>query len=420
MKYFNNLKIVVMECANVKENLKKKMLVMLYFCGLNKIKQGARISGVILRQKATEIALANGSDFIPSDGWLGRWKLHHDLIYKQEQGKNKMLVLKGLKIGRALFLLQSWMILLQKTYLIRTRRGCISDVFLIKGYSIKGTDLPGGKKAKDRITVMLCANMSGTEKYPLLAIGMSKQPRSLPKDLSKLPIRYEATKNAWMTGFIFEKWIRRWDSSLRMNKRNICLLVDNCSAHPKSVSLTDICLKFLPANTASIMQPMDMGVIKNWKAHYKSRLNSRIINAMDGNLSLRALDIAKSITLFDALYLFGFVPRDFIQSEGYEFNLDDDHMFDDVSLPSNMSLEEFENFITIDSEIPVSGDLSDVELLDITRKKIRVEDSESDDDDDDDGDGDNLRLSLEQKLQMVDHLRIFIQSNGMTNLLPML
>ncbi|KAI6649845.1 Tigger transposable element-derived protein 4-like [Oopsacas minuta] len=149
-----------------------------------------------------------------------------------------------------------------------------------------------------------------------------------------------------------------------MNKRNICLLVDNCSAHPKSVSLTNICLKFLPANTTSIMQPMDMGVIKNWKDNYKSRLNSRIINAMDGNLSLRALDIAKSITLLDALYLCrmswdavegntiakcyqkgGFVPRDFIQSEGYEFNLDDDHMLDDVYLPFNMSLEEFETLL---------------------------------------------------------------------------
>ncbi|KAI6649846.1 Tigger transposable element-derived protein 4-like isoform X4 [Oopsacas minuta] len=93
-----------------------------------KLTQGARISGVILRQKATEIALANGSDFIPSDGWLGRWKLRHDLIYKQEQGENKMLVLKGLKIGRALFFLQSWMILLQKTYLMR-RDGVVFQMF---------------------------------------------------------------------------------------------------------------------------------------------------------------------------------------------------------------------------------------------------------------------------------------------------
>ncbi|KAI6648379.1 hypothetical protein LOD99_8169 [Oopsacas minuta] len=114
-------------------------------------------------------------------------------------------------------------------------------------------------------------------------------------------------------------------------------------------------------------------------------------------------DAAEGNTIAKCYQKRGFVKCDFIQSEGYELNLDDDHMLDDVSLPSNMSLEEFEIFIT-----------QIVKYL----KKIRVEDSKSDGDDD--GDGDNLRLSLEQKLQMVDYLRIFIQLNGMTNLLPML
>ena len=33
-----------------------------------KLNQGARLSGIILKQKATEIAAANVSEFIPSDG----------------------------------------------------------------------------------------------------------------------------------------------------------------------------------------------------------------------------------------------------------------------------------------------------------------------------------------------------------------
>ena len=147
-----------------------------------------------------------------------------------------------------------------------------------KGYSIRGDDLPGGKKAKYRVTVMLCANMCGSEKIPLvLVIGKSKRPRSFPKDLSKLPVQYHTSKNAWMTGYIFEQWLKNWDSTLRSKMRKICLLVDNCSAYSKTVSLTNIILKFLPANTTSIMQPMDMGVIKNWKAHYKSRYTDRLL-----------------------------------------------------------------------------------------------------------------------------------------------
>ena len=161
-------------------------------------------------------------------------------------------------------------------------------------------------------------------------------------------------------------------------------------------------------DTTSIMQSMDMCVIKNWKAHYKSRLNTRIINAMDSDLSLRALDRAKSISLLDVLYnsklswdavegrtiakcfqKSGFV-EDSLISSSQDDTSNHDNKLDDVLLSSNMSLEEFKNFIDIDNDIPVSGELSNEELMEISRKK------------------------------MVDYLRIFIQSNGLDNVFTML
>ena len=72
----------------------------------------------------------------------------------------------------------------------------------------------------------------------------------------------------------------------------------------------------------------------------------------------------------------------------------DDNTLDDVSIPSNMSLGEFENFIDIDNNIPVCRELSDKELLDIAQKRIRLEcDSESDADEE----CDNPQLSQAQK-----------------------
>ena len=41
----------------------------------------------------------------------------------------------------------------------------------------KNESLTGSKKAMDRITVLVCANMTGTEKKKLLVIGKSKNPR---------------------------------------------------------------------------------------------------------------------------------------------------------------------------------------------------------------------------------------------------
>ena len=48
----------------------------------------------------------------------------------------------------------------------------------------------------DRITVLLCSNMSGTEKRPLLVIGKSKRPRSFPKNMQNLPVEYDSSKKA--------------------------------------------------------------------------------------------------------------------------------------------------------------------------------------------------------------------------------
>jgi len=38
-----------------------------------------------------------------------------------------------------------------------------------------------------------------------------------------------------MTGHIFAKWLQDWDRKLRAEGRNILLLLDNCTAHPKEV-----------------------------------------------------------------------------------------------------------------------------------------------------------------------------------------
>ena len=93
--------------------------------------------------------------------------------------------------------------------------------------------------------------MSGTEKYPLLVVGKSKKPRCFPTDPKYLPVDYDHSKNAWMTGNIFQRWLQKWDTSLHTKKRKICLLVDNCPAHPADVPLTNIILKFLPPNAAN-------------------------------------------------------------------------------------------------------------------------------------------------------------------------
>jgi hypothetical protein len=116
--------------------------------------------------------------------------------------------------------------------------------------------------------------MTGTVKRKLLVIGKSKNPCCF-KNIKRLPVTYKANKSAWMTSTIFEEEIIKWDSEL-MGKK-ILLLVHNCPAHPAIADLQNIELCFLPANTTSVLQPIDQSVIKSLKSHYRRRLLMELV-----------------------------------------------------------------------------------------------------------------------------------------------
>jgi len=132
------------------------------------------------------------------------------------------------------------------------------------------------------VTVLLCANSTGSEKLKPILIGKSKNPRCFKNvRVENLPIQYESNAKAWMTSELFSKFCFNWDRKLKKDGRKILLLLDNCSAHPQEIHLTQIKLVFLPANTASIIQPIDAGVIKNLKYFYRKEILKKHIYALD-------------------------------------------------------------------------------------------------------------------------------------------
>ena len=79
----------------------------------------------------------------------------------------------------------------------------------------------GKKTEKERVTVSLTCNASGTDKRQLFLIGKAKRPRSFPKkfqpsrDLAPKGVRYANNKTAWMTTHEFSKWLLDWNAALR-------------------------------------------------------------------------------------------------------------------------------------------------------------------------------------------------------------
>ena len=136
--------------------------------------------------------------------------------------------------------------------------------------------------------------MSGTEKFPLLAVGKSNRPRAFKN--KEIPVKYEANSKAWMTAKLFEDVLRAWNGRLDQQGRRVLLCLDNFSGHPPGLQLDNIQLLFFPPNTTSHSQPMDQGIIENLKRHYRKILLRRRLEAMDMGKEFE-------FTLLDALHV---------------------------------------------------------------------------------------------------------------------
>ena len=84
------------------------------------------------------------------------------------------------------------------------------------------------KKVKQRIIVFL--QLTGTEKLPLLIKGQYVKLRCF-KGVWNLLAMYKSNHKAWMTSNIFQEWLRDLDCKMSVNKRNILLIINNCTTH---------------------------------------------------------------------------------------------------------------------------------------------------------------------------------------------
>ena len=70
--------------------------------------------------------------------------------------------------------------------------------------AFKNAEAAGSKIAKNRVTLLLACNMDRSEKLEPLTIGKSKNPRCF-KNVKRLPVDYQANRNAWKTSEIWSE-----------------------------------------------------------------------------------------------------------------------------------------------------------------------------------------------------------------------
>ncbi|KAE8240346.1 hypothetical protein A4X13_0g7846 [Tilletia indica] len=140
--------------------------------------------------------------------------------------------------------------------------------------------IAGGKKDKTRVTLVACCNADGSEKVEIWVLGQYQNPRALNKvNRALLGCQYRANKKGWMTGQMFKEWLAWFDD--QMEGRKVCLLLDNASSHDSSVETRNVELIFLPPNTTSVIQPLDQGIIRSLKVHYRHKYYSDVLERME-------------------------------------------------------------------------------------------------------------------------------------------
>ncbi|GFU60238.1 tigger transposable element-derived protein 1 [Trichonephila clavipes] len=142
---------------------------------------------------------------------------------------------------------------------------------------------------------------------PLL-INKSLRSRALKgKDLKQLHMQWMANPKAWMTTAIFTEWFNNCfvpevEAYMKKKKSLDCkvlLIIDNAAIHPQ-LEHPNVQLVFLPANTTSLIQPLDQGIIATFKKYYIKTTYKFILNKLENEL-LTVKDVWKQFSIFDCL-----------------------------------------------------------------------------------------------------------------------
>ncbi|XP_055585228.1 tigger transposable element-derived protein 1-like [Uranotaenia lowii] len=168
------------------------------------------------------------------------------------------------------------------------------------------------KAAKERITLLFCANASGDHLFKPLLINRSLRPRALKgMDYDQLPVHWLANQKAWVTQAVFRQWFEEMfipEAQAYLETKgeefHAFLIVDNVPGHPP-LEYPNVKVIFLPPNTTSLIQPLDQGIIANFKKLYIGRTMRFILEAIEKDPTLTVPEAWKTFTMKECLEQIG-------------------------------------------------------------------------------------------------------------------
>jgi hypothetical protein len=166
-----------------------------------------------LREKAKIIAAQlNKDNFGASNGWVSTFKEGRGLIFKKLVGASAEVSVESTDAW-----LESLPSLLggfePRNVYNADEMELFFNVLPDRTLAYKGEPWHGGKRSKDRLTVLLCVNSDGSHKQVLIVIGKSPKPRCF-KNVKKLSTKYHENGKEWMMTEIFCSFLHSSDAQM--------------------------------------------------------------------------------------------------------------------------------------------------------------------------------------------------------------
>ena len=261
------------------------------------------VSGTMLQEEALLIAEKLGiSGFAASNGWLESFKKQHNIHNMIKAGENGDLCEATIESWNEQVrqFIRGWK---PEDVWNMDETGSFWRGLPEPSLTERGKRCSGGKQANERTTWAFFVNAAGGKEDPIV-IGRYLKPHCF-KNLndSKRPYQccYFANSKAWMTKEIMADVLSQLNETLIRKKRTILLFLDSAPCHSPILAekFSNIGINFLPSNTTSKTQPLEAGIIANWKVKYKKRLLRYVCSKVSQGESTS--EIVKSIDISMAI-----------------------------------------------------------------------------------------------------------------------
>jgi len=233
----------------------------------------------VLRQRAEEIAANLGvTGFSASAGFVRRWAERHNLVNISLWGTGASAAADVESSQQRMAEIRTQLEAYDPEQIYNMDETglyfrCLPNRAYVSAGNRRRARGSKAMKDKDRVTLVLAVNATGSHKIPVAVIGKAAVAVCFKPPRAPCPLPYFSQKSAWMDREVYKKWFSTvFVTAVRARTQLPCILiVDNCGAHGK-LKHPQVAICPLPPNVTSVDQPLEAGIIAALKGRYKGHL----------------------------------------------------------------------------------------------------------------------------------------------------